>query len=174
MKFKLLTMGRTRISKTRGFLKPVIPVITIRWPRGARTCTIERLLKNKTNNTLIQLFRYTFVGGFAFIFDFGSLFILTEYFNIYYLVSAAIAFLLGLTINYCLSVTWVFEKRSTKSKQIEFVIFALIGIIGLVLNEFFIWFFTEMVNIHYLFSKLISTALVYLWNFFIRKFTLFR
>jgi len=134
---------------------------------------IEQLLKNNTNNTFIQLFRYTFVGGFAFIFDFGSLYILTEYLNIYYLVSAAVAFLLGLSINYFLSVIWVFGKRSVKSKYVEFVIFALIGIFGLALNELIIWFFTEVVNIHYLYSKLISTALVYLWNFFIRKFTLF-
>lgn len=135
---------------------------------------IEQLLKNKTNNTWIQLFRYTFVGGFAFIFDFGSLYILTEYFNIYYLVSAAIAFLFGLTINYFLSVIWIFKKRSIKSKYVEFVVFALIGIVGLALNEFIIWFFTEIVNTHYLYSKLISSALVYLGNFFIRKFTLFR
>ena len=135
---------------------------------------IDQLLKNKTNNTLIQLFRYTFVGGFAFIFDFGLLYILTEYFNIYYLVSAAIAFLLGLTINYFLSVIWIFKNRSIKSKYVEFVVFALIGIVGLALNEFIIWFFTEIINTHYLYSKLISTALVYLWNFFIRKFTLFR
>jgi len=135
---------------------------------------IEVLLKTKTNNTLIQLFRYTFVGGVAFIFDFGTLFILTEYFNVYYLISAAIAFLLGLTINYFLSIIWVFEKRTIKSKHIEFVIFALIGILGLILNEVFIWSFTEILNIHYLFSKIISTVFVYLWNFFIRKFLLFR
>jgi putative flippase GtrA len=135
---------------------------------------VRRLLKNKTNNTLIQLFRYTFVGGVAFLFDFCSLYILTEYFNIYYLVSAAIAFMLGLTINYLLSISWVFEKRSLKSKHLEFAVFALIGIIGLALNEFFIWFFTEIAGTYYLYSKLISTALVYSWNFFVRKYTLFR
>jgi len=135
---------------------------------------VEQLLKNNTDNTLIQLFRYTFVGGIAFIFDFGSLYILTEYFNIYYLVSAAIAFLIGLTLNYCLSIIWVFEKRSVKSKYLEFIIFALIGIMGLLSNEFIIWFFTEIINTHYLYSKLISTFLVYLWNFTVRKFVLFR
>jgi putative flippase GtrA len=134
----------------------------------------DRSITKNQNNTLIQLFRYTFVGGVAFIFDFGSLFILTEYFNVYYLISAAIAFLLGLTINYFLSIIWVFEKRSINSKYIEFIVFALIGTIGLALNEFFMWFFTEIVNTHYLFSKLISTVFVYLWNFTIRKFTLFR
>ena len=134
---------------------------------------LNQLIKNKTNNTLIQLFRYTFVGGVAFIFDFGTLYILTEFFNIYYLVSAALAFLLGLTINYFLSVIWVFKERSIKSKYVEFVVFAFIGIIGLALNEFIMWFFTEIVNLHYLYSKLISTIIVYLWNFFIRKFILF-
>jgi len=40
------------------------------------------LFKGKTDKTLIQLFRYTFVGGLAFLVDFGMLFILTEYFNL--------------------------------------------------------------------------------------------
>jgi len=135
---------------------------------------INRLLKEKTNNTWIQLFRYTFVGGFAFSFDFGSLYVFTEHLNIHYLISAAIAFLLGLIVNYSLSVLWVFDKQSTKSKLLQFAIFALIGIIGLALNEIIIWFITEIMTVHYLFSKLISTAVVYLWNFFVRKYTLFR
>jgi putative flippase GtrA len=134
---------------------------------------IEQLIRNKTNNTLIQLFRYTFVGGLAFMFDFGCLFMLTEFFNVYYLFSAAVAFLLGLTINYILSILWVFQKHFVKARWIEFTAFALIGIVGLFLNEFFIWFFTEIVNIHYLLSKIASTAFVYMWNFFVRKYTLF-
>ena len=135
---------------------------------------IQHLLKNKTDNTIIQLFRYTIVGGFAFVVDFGSLFVLTEYCHIYYLVSAAIAFVLGLTINYTLSVKWIFINRSLKSKSLEFIIFALIGLFGLAINEVIIWFFKEIVQIHYLYSKLISTAIVYLFNFFSRKMTLFR
>ena len=71
---------------------------------------LKNLFVNKTDNTVVQLFRYTFVGGVAFIFDFGSLFILTEYIKIYYLVSAAIAFIIGLTINYLLSISWVFSN----------------------------------------------------------------
>lgn len=145
----------------------------LNWP-AKETSSVEVLLKTKTDNTLIQLFRYTFVGGIAFIFDFGSLFILTEYFNVYYLISAALAFLLGLTINYVLSIIWVFDKRAIKSKYIEFVIFTLIGIVGLALNELLMWSFTEILNTHYLFSKLLTTALVYMWNFSIRKFILFR
>ena len=135
---------------------------------------INQLLKNKTNNLFIQLFRYTIVGGIAFVFDFGTLTVLTEIFNIYYLLSAAIAFLLGLSVNYLLSIIWVFEKHTVKAKSVEFAVFALIGVVGLALNEFFIWFFTEIVDFHYLISKILSTVFVYLWNFFVRKYTLFR
>jgi len=134
---------------------------------------IKKLLKNQTDNTFIQLFRYTFVGGVAFIVDFSSLFIFTEFLNIYYLISAAIAFLLGLTINYILSIVWVFSKRTFRNKRFEFGIFALIGIVGLGFNELFIWFFTEHIHFHYLLSKIVSTVFVYLWNFFARKSILF-
>jgi len=134
---------------------------------------IDIFFINKTGSMLIQLFRYTFVGGFAFIIDFGTLFILTEYLHVYYLVSAAVSFLLGLSTNYCLSILWVFDKRNVRSRYIEFFIFGFIGLIGLGLNEFFIWLITEKIGINYLISKIITTALVYCWNFFARKLTLF-
>ena len=135
---------------------------------------ITKLLKDRTDNTFIQLFRYTFVGGIAFIVDFSMLFVFTEIFSIYYLISAAIAFLLGLTTNYFLSIFWVFHKHTINNRWYEFGVFALIGIVGLGLNEFFIWFFTEHIHFHYLLSKIVSTVFVYLWNFFARKFILFR
>ncbi len=134
----------------------------------------QKLLKYQTDQTRIQLFRYMFVGGAAFIVDFVSLFILTDFFGIYYLISAAIAFILGLIANYLLSVSWVFNKRTLENRTFEFGIFAIIGIVGLGLNEVFIWFFTQDLQIYYLFSKIFAAAIIFFWNFFARKFTLFR
>lgn len=135
---------------------------------------IEKLLTHRTDNSFIQLFRYTLVGGLAFIVDFGLLFVFTDIFGIYYLISAALAFLSGLTTNYILSIVWVFNKRRLRNRSVEFGIFGLIGIVGLGFNELFIWFFTEQVHLHYLMSKIIATGVVYIWNFSVRKFMLFR
>lgn len=135
---------------------------------------IDKLLKNQTDRTHIQFFRYIFVGGAAFIVDFGSLFVLTHYFGVYYLVSATISFVLGLIANYALSINWVFNKRTLGSVWSEFIVFAVIGLIGLGLNDLFIWFFTEYINLYYLVSKIIAAALILFWNFFARKFTLFK
>jgi putative flippase GtrA len=136
--------------------------------------TIDKLIKNQTDSTHIQFFRYIFVGGAAFIVDFVSLFIFTDIFGVYYLISAVIAFILGLIANYTLSISWVFNKRTLENRWSEFTIFAVIGIIGLGLNELIIWLFTDYVGLYYLISKIIAAALILFWNFFARKFTLFR
>lgn len=135
--------------------------------------TMQKLFRDQTERTLVQMFRYTFVGGAAFLVDFGSLFILTDFFGLYYLISAAIAFILGLIANYSLSISWVFNKRTLGNKKLEFGVFALIGIVGLGLNELLIWFLTEDLQLYYLISKIIAAILILFWNFFARKFTLF-
>jgi putative flippase GtrA len=134
---------------------------------------VIKIFKGKTDNTLHQLIRYSIVGGLAFIVDFGTLFILTEYFHLHYLISALIAFILGIITNYILSVTWVFRSRSVKNRINEILIFTLIGIVGLGLNELLLWVFTDLVSIYYLISKIMTTVIVFSWNFFARKFLLF-
>ena len=55
----------------------------------------KKLLKDQTDRTTIQLFRYIFVGGAAFIVDFGLSVYTHRFFGVYYLISNAIAFILG-------------------------------------------------------------------------------
>lgn len=135
---------------------------------------LTSLFKKENDHILSQLFRYTFVGGFAFIVDFSALYVFTEFLHVHYLISAAIGFILGLLVNYALSIIWVFNKRTVKSRLAEATLFAVIGLIGLGLNELFIWFFTEQSHLHYQVSKVISTAIIYFWNFFARKLALFK
>jgi putative flippase GtrA len=134
---------------------------------------IKSFIFNKSDKTSVQLFKYVFVGGIAYCVDFGSLFFLTEVVKIHYLVSAAIAFILGLLTNYALSILWVFPKRALANKRAEFLIFSIIGLVGLGLNEVIIWFFTEFIHYHYLISKIFSTVVVFFWNFIARKKILF-
>jgi putative flippase GtrA len=129
--------------------------------------------KTDPNTLFGQLCRYTIVGFIAFVFDFGTLYGLTHFLGVHYLLSAAAAFVLGLSVNYTLSIKWVFSRRTVRNGSAEFLIFALVGAAGLGLNELFIWLFTEIAHFHYLVSKIISTIFVYLWNFFARKYALF-
>ena len=131
------------------------------------------VFKEDTDNTFFQLIRYTFIGGVAFLIDYGTLALLTECFKVHYMISAIFGFTFGLAVNYILSITWVFRQRALNNKLLELLVFVIIGIVGLGLNELFIWIFTNKVEIHYLISKIFTAVIVYLWNFFARKYILF-
>jgi len=135
---------------------------------------INYLFVEPTNKLFLQLFRYGFVGGIAFVVDYGTLYIFTEYAGFHYLISAAIAFVLGLVVNYLLSISWVFNQSKAKQNRLsEFLFFAIIGVVGLGLNEIIIYIGADIINLHYMLSKLISTAIVFFFNFFARKFLVF-
>ncbi len=129
---------------------------------------LNKLFIEKTNDVKIQFLRYIFVGGIAAVVNIGSLYIFTDVFHLYYLISNIFGFVLGLITNYLLSKVLVFAKEQKFNKIIEFTIYTIIGVIGLGLDTFFLWIFTSL-GLYYLLSKIISTVLVFIWNFGARK-----
>lgn len=121
-----------------------------------------------------EFFRYVLVGGIAFIFDTSTLFSLTQFLKVNYLISAPVGFIVGTAVNYVLSRKWVFERRRLTSTPAEMTVFTLIGVVGLGLNEVILWVFQAKLGIFYLFAKGVSGVVVLGWNFGARKITLFR
>ena len=135
---------------------------------------LDKLFKAPTESTFIQLFRYGFVGGLAFLVDYGTMVLLTEFAGMHYLLAATISFILGLITNYLLSITWVFNQHKLNNRWVEFLLFAFIGVVGLGLNDAIMFLCTERCGIHYTLSKIIATAIVFFWNFLARKLILFK
>ena len=136
--------------------------------------SLKAILKEKPDSLIGQLFRYAVVGGISFVVDFGSLWLLTEKAGLPYLWSAAIAFILGLICNYLLSTAWVFGESRIKNAWGEFLAFAIIGVIGLGLNELIMYACTDGLGFHYMLSKIVSTGIVFFWNFLARRFLVFK
>jgi len=136
---------------------------------------IRTLVRGKNGNLLVQVFRYLVSGGVAFLVDAGLLALLTECFGKRMLLLwTAIAFAVGLCITYLFSILWVFDNRSLASRSAEVTVFVLIGVAGLGLTELFMWLFTARAGIHYLVAKVLTTVLVFIWNFVAKKTLLFR
>jgi putative flippase GtrA len=130
--------------------------------------------KPKSDLVLIQFARYTVVGAIACFVDIALLFAITHYLHMNYLISAAIGFCAGISVNYVLCTLWVFPNRTMGNRLFEFLLFLAIGLIGLGINQLAMWFLTERMSFHYLFSKTNAVAIVFFWNFFARKIALFR
>jgi len=145
---------------------------------------IPYFLKAETENVFHQFIRYLVVGGLAFLVDFSIYFILIQmpFFRHYYLLAGSLSFLGGLVTNYYLSIHWVFGRRKVPGAYKEFILFSVIGVLGLLFNLFFLWLFTDYVfsmitdwekeNI-LVASKIMTTGLVLIWNFVARKIILF-
>lgn len=117
-----------------------------------------------------QIIKFGFVGAAAFVIDYGLMVLLTEVFNVYSLISAAISFTVSVIFNYVASVKWVFEVDEEKnSKQKQFIVFVILSVIGLIINELIMWIMDSKFGIHYMISKLVATFVVMVWNFITRK-----
>jgi putative flippase GtrA len=130
---------------------------------------INKLFVEDTTSVLIQLLRYSFVGGIAAAANFFFLFLFTDVCGVYYLVSNVLSFIIGLTVNYTLCKKIVFVTKYGNGK-VEFLLYGAIGLIGLLFDTGLMYFLTDAVHFYYMFSKVISTVIVLLWNFTARKF----
>lgn len=130
---------------------------------------INKLFREPTDDIFLQLFRYIFVGGTAFVVDFFFLYFFSDICGIYYLISAILSFIISVLVNYIMSTKWVFNQDNIDNKVLEFNLFILISTIGLVFTEILLYLFTDIVGLYYLVSKIIAAIIVLFWNFLARR-----
>lgn len=136
---------------------------------------------------LYEFFKYCLVGGIAFVADTGTLLLLHRFllsdFELDLLLfrftdgrtaaAAAAGFIVGLAVNYVLSVFFVFNRPEQKDKGKTvgaFLVFAAVGIVGLVLTELGMMLGVSLFGDRYLvFIKTVVAAIVLVWNYIGRK-----
>lgn len=135
---------------------------------------LKELLTEPTCEAAIQLFRSLIVGGLSFCMDTAVLWLL-EHMGMHYLLAAVFGFIAGVTVNYLLSSFFVFSALTpTLCRTAEMLIFLLISLVGLGLTELLMWLFTDRLGVFLLLSKVISTVIVYVWNFLARRLILYK
>ena len=118
---------------------------------------------------LAQIMKFGVVGVIATVIDFGVMIFLTEVFGINPVAAATVSFTVSVIFNYLASMRYVFSHREGMSRQREFVIFIVLSVIGLVINDALMWVGTEMTPVDYRIVKVLATAVVMVWNFVSRK-----
>ena len=120
------------------------------------------------NERILEIIRFCFVGGVSLLVDCAVLYGLTDFCNVHYLYSAAISFTVSVIFNYWLCVKYVF-KSARKQNLRQATIFIGSSIIGLGLNQLCMWFFVEIILLHYMIAKLGATVIVTVWNYIMKK-----
>ncbi len=131
-------------------------------------------MRNSTKDSMqAEFLRYLLVGGIAFAGDINTLALLHNYFGMHYLLATLIAFMVGIAINYQLSVRWVFRYRSLQQHGIEFGLFLLVGIITMGLSLGLMALLVGQLGLAVLWAKCITTGFTLIANFGLRRALLF-
>ncbi len=144
------------------------------------------------NKLLAQIAKFGLVGVICFIIDyvlyriFNGIFIATGFssaFPQYYLISAFLGFSISVVCNYILSFKFVFERKEDMSRKKEFIIFLVLSVIGLGINELCLWIGIDVMYKNWawlrsimsegfakdIFFKFGATGVVMVYNFITRK-----
>ena len=128
-----------------------------------------------------EFFRYGIVGGVAFWADFGTLVggqgLGREGFAGGLNVSTVAGFVVGLVVNYALSLGFVFTAAKDRGKGRSagaFAVFGMIGALGLVWTELGMWLGVAVLGWNYQVVKVLVTGAVLVWNYAGRKVLIFR
>lgn len=138
-----------------------------------------------------QLLKFGLVGFICFFIDY-LISIITlnvilgifgeQYFEMASMAGSALGFTISVIVNYILSFKFVFERKEDMNRRAEFVIFVVLSVIGLGLNQFVIWvcvgpiyrgivLLQQLLNYNLVFTaaKIIATGIVMIYNFITRK-----
>ena len=121
------------------------------------------------NKLVNKIIRFSIVGGIATLIDFACLFIFKEFLNFNVILANTLSFIISVTYNYIASITWVFDVNKNKNKNMQFILFIIFSIVGLIINNIILYILTDKLNIYYLISKVVATLIVMVFNFVTRK-----
>ena len=118
---------------------------------------------------LAQIMKFGVVGIIATIIDFGVMNILYYGLHQDILVANTSGFIISLIFNYLASMKYVFAHKEGMSRKREFVIFVVLSVIGLLLNDGIVLALKSGVGLEANIAKICATALVMVYNFVTRK-----
>jgi len=145
----------------------------------------------KKSKLLAQIMKFAVVGGLSFCIDFAITLIVS---TVARQMGASVenaatlgglfGFMISLIFNYFMSMKFVFERKDDMDRRKEFLIFSVLSLIGLGINELILYYgvilcgmvIPAIVNdyptIITAFVKMFATGIVMVYNFISRKMTL--
>lgn len=147
--------------------------------------------KEKRSELIKQILKFGVVGGLSFVIDFIVTLIVSTILRKTGVsvenaatIGGLFGFMISLIFNYIMSMKFVFERKEDMDRRKEFIIFALLSAVGLLLNELILYFGVLFCNdvvpaiveayptIVTAGVKIVATGIVMVYNFISRKMTL--
>jgi glycosyltransferase involved in cell wall biosynthesis len=142
------------------------------WEKRAQLLlNIVRSESHNRASTHAQFVRTIMAGGVAALFQLLLIYVLTEYFDIWYAFSIAIGFLCALSINFLL-LKLIFVGGGRKTTR-EFLLYISLAFFNLFLNELVTYLLVEDLHVWYMLAQFLIVGTLAITNFLLYRSYIF-
>ncbi|MEP6685021.1 MAG: GtrA family protein [Parafilimonas sp.] len=113
---------------------------------------------------LIKMAKFGVVGFIGMCVDFLVTWLLKEKLRVNKYLANSIGFTCAVVNNFYINLKWTFQV-SGQNTNIFLIKFILISIVGLGLNNMFVYIFNEKLSLNFYVSKALAVLCVFAWNF---------
>jgi|SRR3989344_4726213 len=138
------------------------------------------LFQNHYNNLTVRyprhtkIIRFLIAGTLATGTNLGVLYILTDWFELWYLLSAVLSFIVAFFISFTLQKFWTFGDRSREAVPVQAGAFLVVALVGLGINTLGLYGLVDYIGLHYLMAQIIMSVFIAAANFFMYQFVIFK
>lgn len=122
----------------------------------------------------ISLVKFGLTGFTGLLIDFSITWLFKDELHLNKFVANAIGFTAAVFSNYFINRLWTFSERDKVKVGRQLASFAVVSLVGLLLNSCFIYVLNELFFLNFYFSKAIAVVLVFFWNFTANYFFVFK
>jgi len=119
------------------------------------------------------IIKYIISGGTAASVDLVFLYIFTDVFKIWYIISAGLSFLLAYFVSFSLQKFWTFRDDGREKIYQQMSLYFIVGVTNLFLNTAGMYLLVDGFGVMYLLAQIIIGATLGVSNFLIYKFIIF-
>ena len=117
----------------------------------------------------MKVIRFIIAGGSAFSVNIFFLYIFTEFFGLWYIFSATIAFVLSFLVGFSLNKFWTFAESSADFIHSQMFIYLSVNLINLTINNALLYFMVESLAIWYILAQALASILIAFESFFVYR-----
>ena len=111
---------------------------------------------------IYKFLKFVIVGFSGLFIDFSITWLLKEKLKVHRYISSSTGFIFAASSNYLFNRIWTFESNNPKVFT-EYGTFILISLIGLAINNFFLYVFEKKMRFY--FAKFLAVLVTSVWNF---------
>ena len=139
---------------------------------GSGIFTIWYQWNTKMKYNIQQYVKFVICGCSSNLVELALLYIFTNHLHFWYLISYLISSSISACFTYLSNRFWTFKGSSITIQSL--FSFVIVHVLNILISSSLLFFFTTIVGIYYLISKIMITAMSCIWNYFVSKYLIYK